>query len=285
MYDGYYIVVEYDQEDLGRNSGYIVMEDKEEAEKYCDETIYPCELYDCKKGIPNEFFEEWCLPAEFDEKDVWNYIKENSNWLMEGDVVWRDDLERFTYLSDETENYEKEKEEKEIDQEVKKYENQGFNDWQMKQIYLGLEDGVDVSKYADPKFDEDQMHEIRKGLEKGLDVNKYADLKFDFSQMHEIRKGLRNGLDVSKYADPKFNSDQMEQIRWGLEADIDVSKYADPKFNESQMFQIREGLEKGLDVSKYADPKLNDIRMERIKKNLEKSKFKDRKKDIPEIKI
>ena len=51
------------------------------------------------------------------------------------------------------------------------------------------------------------------------------------------------------------------------------------------MHEIRKGLRNGLDVSKYADPKFNDIRMERIRKNLEKSKFKDRKKDIPEIKI
>ena len=200
MYDGYYIVVEYDQENLGRNSGYIVMEDKEEAEKYCDETIYPCKLYDCKKGIPNEFFEEWCLPAEFDEKDVWNYIKENSNWLMEGDVVWRDDLERFTYLSDETENYEKEKEEKEIDQEMKKYEEQGFDDWQLYEIREGLENGLDVDKYADLKFSRNQMEQIRLGLEEGVDVDKYADSKFNRSQMYQIRCRLVN----KKQKEPKM---------------------------------------------------------------------------------
>ena len=184
MYDGYYIVVEYDQEDLGRNSSYIVMEEKEEAEKYCDETIYPCELYDCKKGIPNEFFKEWCLPAEFDEKDVWNYIKENSNWLMDGDIVWHEDLERFTYLSNETENYEEEK-------EMKRYEKKGFNYWQMEQIHWGLEEGLDVTKYADPKFNSWQMKEIRLGLRKGLDVDKYANPKLNAEEMAEIRKGLK----------------------------------------------------------------------------------------------
>lgn len=55
---------------------------------------------------------------------------------------------------------------KEIEQEMKRYEEMDFGYWQMLEIRKGLESGVDVSKYASPKFDFWQMLEIRKGLEK-----------------------------------------------------------------------------------------------------------------------
>ena len=80
---------------------------------------------------------------------------------------------------------------KEIDQEMKRYENQGFDYWQMDEIRLGLEAGVDVDKYADPKFNEYQMKQIQEGLENGVNVDKYANTKFDETQMYEIRKELK----------------------------------------------------------------------------------------------
>ena len=148
--------------------------------------------------------------------------------------------------------------------------NSKFNDLQLEQIRLGLEEDLDVLKYADPKFDGEQMWEIRQGLEKGLDISQYADPKFDNLQMSQIRYGLEEDLDVSKYANPKFDNLQMSQIRQGLEAEVDVSKYADPKFDWEQMWEIRQGLEEGLDVSKYADPKFNREQMREIRQGLEK---------------
>ena len=73
------------------------------------------------------------------------------------------------------------------DQEVKRYEEKGFDYWQLFEIRKGLENGVDIDKYADLKFSRNQMEQIRLGLEEGIDVNKYADPKFNFYEMLEIR--------------------------------------------------------------------------------------------------
>lgn len=53
---------------------------------------------------------------------------------------------------------------KEIEQEMKKYEEMNFNNNQMHEIRLGLEAGLNVTKYADPKFNDDLMEEIRWSL-------------------------------------------------------------------------------------------------------------------------
>ncbi len=65
-------------------------------------------------------------------------------------------------------------------------------------------------------FDDNQIKQIRIGLENNLDVSKYADPKYDADQMKQIRFGLFENLDVSKYADPKYNSIEMEQLRLEL---------------------------------------------------------------------
>ena len=54
------------------------------------------------------------------------------------------------------------------------------------------------------QYDEDQMEEIRIGMEEGLDVSIYADPEYMPLQMEAIRIGLEKGLDVSKYANRKF---------------------------------------------------------------------------------
>ena len=47
--------------------------------------------------------------------------------------------------------------------------------------------------YAKHRFDDYQMKEIRLGLSKGIDVSTYADDKFDDYQMAEIREKLKEG--------------------------------------------------------------------------------------------
>ena len=66
--------------------------------------------------------------------------------------------------------YLKEKNKKE---KIEKYQEMGFNESQMYEIELGLEQGLDVSKYANPKFDHWHMYEICRGLEIGIDISKY----------------------------------------------------------------------------------------------------------------
>lgn len=44
------------------------------------------------------------------------------------------------------------------------YTNPIFNDYQMEQIRLGLEEGLDVSSYINPDFDWIEMEKIRESL-------------------------------------------------------------------------------------------------------------------------
>ena len=171
----------------------------------------------------------------------------------------------------------------EEDLDISKYADPKFSSHQMDEIQYGLSEELDISKYADPKFDWAQMREIRQGLEKDLDISHYADPKFDWEQMWEIRQGLEKGLDISQYADPKFDHSQMREIRLGLKAGLDISQYADPKFDGEQMQEIRRGLMDDIDVSKYADPKFNAAQMYEIRggltDGLDVSKYADPKFD------
>ena len=119
---------------------------------------------------------------------------------------------------------------KKLELEMKRYEEQGFDDWQLYEIRKGLEEGVDVSKYTDPKFSDEEMAEIRKGLaNENLEKNQVSEIEekhtdvdinfdsFDIGQQKQIEWGLESGIDVKEYADPKLNSYQMQEKRWKLE--------------------------------------------------------------------
>lgn len=127
-----------------------------------------------------------------------------------------------------------------------------YDSWQMKQITMGLDEGLDVSIYANPKYDAWQMSEIRIGIQRGLDVSVYADPEYNYSKMYEMRLELEAA--AGKYDDIKniyknnFSLMQLEEIWQGLEKGLDVSIYADSKYDSDQMGTIRFGLEKGLDV-------------------------------------
>ena len=49
--------------------------------------------------------------------------------------------------------------------------NQDYGDVQKRFIIMGLEKGLDVSWYAKPEFNEWQMFQIRLGLENNIDVS------------------------------------------------------------------------------------------------------------------
>lgn len=67
-------------------------------------------------------------------------------------------------------------------------------DWyQAKQIYLGLQAGVDVSIYSNPEFSYTQMREIKDGLINGVDATLYADPKLTVDEMYRIRDRLEDG--------------------------------------------------------------------------------------------
>ena len=52
-----------------------------------------------------------------------------------------------------------------------------YDEFQLKEMKLGLESRVNISLYANPKFNQYQMKEIRLGLEEGLDISWYMIFK------------------------------------------------------------------------------------------------------------
>lgn len=67
-------------------------------------------------------------------------------------------------------------------------------DWyQGKQIYLGMQAGVDVSIYTNPEFSFTQMREIKEGLMNGVDARLYADPKLSVDEMYRMRDKLEDG--------------------------------------------------------------------------------------------
>ena len=103
-----------------------------------------------------------------------------------------------------------------IEKEMQKYNEIGFNIFQREEIKYGLESGLtkeQVNIYAKMYFDSKQMCQIRYGLKENLDISIYAKEEFNYLQMYEIRIGLEDKLDVSIYAKQEFNDLQMQQIR------------------------------------------------------------------------
>lgn len=127
---------------------------------------------------------------------------------------------------------------KEIDQEIKRYEEQGFDDWQIYEIRKGLETDIDVSVYANLNLTDDEMQQKREALEMAkqktakltgqsqkeeeIENNKINKNEFTYGQQRQIDLGLENKINVGKYANPQFDSFKMEQIRWKLEKEKEL---------------------------------------------------------------
>ena len=65
-----------------------------------------------------------------------------------------------------------------------------FDEYQQKQIRIGLFFDLNVSKYANPKFNEYQIEEIRRGLEDDLVVSEVAKGCFESKQAEQRRLKL-----------------------------------------------------------------------------------------------
>lgn len=148
---------------------------------------------------------------------------------------------------------------------------------QLRELELGLEEGLDVSFYANKEFLAIQMQEIRKGLKNGIDVSVYAKTAYDWFQMKELRKGLQHGLDIGQYSSPTISYDRMRQIRKGLEkglnlarfakldaavlrelrksfiSKVNILEYVKKGYRAEQLEEIRIALENGLNIGSYLD--------------------------------
>lgn len=76
----------------------------------------------------------------------------------------------------------------------KKLDEQGFQNYQIEEIFLAVKNGVDedlINKYlVNVDLDNLQMIQIRKGLQDGLDVSLYARKNMDDTDMEHIRLQL-----------------------------------------------------------------------------------------------
>ncbi len=162
-----------------------------------------------------------------------------------------------------------------FEKNIEEYKKQGFSPYQLEEIKLGLEHGVDVTQYTNKDYIAIQMRQIRLGLEENLDVSWYAGKNYDWFQMEEIRKGLESGVDVSCYAKEKFSYDVMREIRKGLEDNIHLEKFAQAGaelikelhsavkdkqnilpyikagYDPEQLAEIRHALNNGCNIDKY----------------------------------
>lgn len=63
-----------------------------------------------------------------------------------------------------------------------------LNIYQMEQIYTSMKNGLkddEIQVIADPKFDEFQMAQLRVGFEVGVDAFSYADCSLSWQEMHQ----------------------------------------------------------------------------------------------------
>lgn len=77
-----------------------------------------------------------------------------------------------------------------IDALIRMYEQQDFDDFQLNEIRVGLEQGVNVSVYENHQYHWGQMQMIRKGLERNLDISKYADPRVPLNDMIQMYEKL-----------------------------------------------------------------------------------------------
>ena len=133
---------------------------------------------------------------------------------------------------------------------------------QLRQIQLGLREGVDVSFYAKPEYDWFQMEEIREGLKAGLDVSVYAKPQVPYETMREIRKGMLSGIALASYMNLK--APVIRELRKARESKVNILKYVSQGYDAQQLRQIRHALEQGVDLEEYLSKDYRAASLEQI---------------------
>lgn len=82
------------------------------------------------------------------------------------------------------------------------------------------------------------IRQIRLGLEEGLDVARYAKIEYSWRQMREIRLGMEGRIDTTLYENPLYFASQMKELRVGLEEGLDVSEYHSLMYTVTDMKRI-----------------------------------------------
>ena len=100
----------------------------------------------------------------------------------------------------------------------------------MKEILMGLQEGLDVSIYAHPHFSHEQMKVLRNSVqlkndEQGdsipnLQLADLANVDYSAEKMNLILTGAVQNIDVSLYSNPSYTFQEMEAIYTLLMSDI-----------------------------------------------------------------
>ncbi len=138
---------------------------------------------------------------------------------------------------------------------------------QMRQIRLGLENGLDVSVYAKPEYDWFQMEEIRLGMEEGVDYELYAKPSIDYKRMRQLRIGLRDGIDLSSFV--KLDAGILEELRKAIKSKVSITEYIKEGYVVEQLTEIRIALEKKLDIRPYINTEYRGASIREIALGLE----------------
>lgn len=131
--------------------------------------------------------------------------------------------------------------------ELKKYRNKiqkyteyptgRFNNRQLKEIWLGLDRGVDISKYAYPWVNYNQMRIVRKALSRGIDISEYLYYGLSNDTLAHIELWMKDKLDIKPYIYLGFDGDQFNVLRDCLLAEIPTSIFQ-PYFTGKEMIAI-----------------------------------------------
>lgn len=131
----------------------------ETKDSFLDEAILDNGIYVKLISIINELEKQY-FDLNIDFEDIEELIQDSYaslNFNEKINILKPKQIEEFIeHLDDELQ--------REVDKELFKYINQGFNKQKIEQIRLGLEAGIDVLKYADPKYSWFEMQVLRKTL-------------------------------------------------------------------------------------------------------------------------
>ena len=131
----------------------------ETKDSFLDEAILDNGIYVKLISTINELEKQY-FDLNIDFEDIEELIRDSYaslNFNEKINILKPKQIEEFIeHLDDELQ--------REVDEELFKYINQGFNEQEIEQIRLGLEAGIDVLKYADPKYSWFEMQVLRKTL-------------------------------------------------------------------------------------------------------------------------
>lgn len=74
-----------------------------------------------------------------------------------------------------------------------------YDEYQLRELRQGYNDGLDIFVYMNPAFDNIQMSCIRRGLENNIDINKYAFVEYNYYVMETIYDLLNHGAYFDRY--------------------------------------------------------------------------------------